>query len=187
MLEIRSLGLDGVYEVTPRRHGDQRGFFSETWRHSSLSELGIDTDFVQDNHSYSAQVGTLRGLHFQTPPAAQHKLVRVTRGAIFDVAVDIRQGSPQFGKWVGLEISAEKWNQILIPVGFAHGFVTLQPDTEVIYKVTNYYSPAHDRVIRYDDPTFAIKWPQLPLPFELSEKDRAAPFSADIDTEFTYQ
>jgi dTDP-4-dehydrorhamnose 3,5-epimerase len=187
MFEVRPLGLEGVVEILPKKHGDQHGFFSETWNRRSLSEFGIDLDFVQDNHTFSEKVGTLRGLHFQTPPQAQDKLVRVMRGAIFDIAVDIRGGSPQFGRWIGLEISAEKWNQIFIPKGFAHGFVTLQPDTEVIYKVTNYYSPRHDRAIRYDDPAFAIEWPHLPMPFELSEKDQAAPFSGDVDTEFTYQ
>ena len=148
--------LDGVMEITPSRFGDSRGFFSETWNQREFEKLGISLNFVQDNQSRSAAVGTLRGLHFQTSPRAQAKLVRVVQGAIFDVAVDIRKGSPTFGKWVGVELSQEKWNQLLVPVGFAHGFVTLAPDTEVIYKVTDYYSPEHERCIRYDDAPFQL-------------------------------
>jgi dTDP-4-dehydrorhamnose 3,5-epimerase len=174
-LEVRSLGLDGVLEILPRRMGDERGFFSETWSAPKFAEAGIMLNFVQDNHSYSAARGILRGLHYQLPPFAQDKLVRVVRGAIFDVAVDIRRGSPTFANWVGVEISARQWNQLLVPEGFAHGFLTLEPDTEVIYKVTNPYSPAHDRSIRFDDPEIDIAWPLRPAEFQLSEKDRAAP------------
>jgi dTDP-4-dehydrorhamnose 3,5-epimerase len=186
VLEIRPLGLDGVLEILPNKHGDQRGFFSETWSQRALSEIGIDLNFVQDNHSFSAAAGTLRGLHFQKPPHAQDKMIRVVRGVIFDVAVDIRKGSPDYGRWVGVEVSAEKWNQVLVPKGFAHGFVTLQPDTEVIYKVTEYYSSSHDRAIRFDDPAFDVNWPASVAPFRLSEKDRIAPFSLDVDTGFHY-
>ncbi|MDK1373993.1 MULTISPECIES: dTDP-4-dehydrorhamnose 3,5-epimerase [unclassified Sinorhizobium] len=174
-LEVRPLDLAGVLEILPRRIGDERGFFSETWSARQFAEHGVALHFVQDNHSYSASRGVLRGLHYQLPPYAQDKLVRVVKGAVFDVAVDIRRGSPSFAKWVAIEISARKWNQLLVPKGFAHGFLTLEPDTEVIYKVTNPYSPAHDRAIRFDDPDIAIAWPLPVAQLQLSEKDRAAP------------
>jgi dTDP-4-dehydrorhamnose 3,5-epimerase len=186
MLDVRPLGLEGVVEIRPRRFGDDRGFFSETWSRGGLAEAGIDLDFVQDNHSYSAARGVLRGLHFQTPPSAQDKLVRVSRGSVFDVAVDIRQGSPTYGRWVGLTVSAELWNQILVPRGFAHGFVTLEPGTEVQYKVSAAYDPAQDRGIRYDDPAIGIDWPLAPADIQLSDKDRAAPLLADVETGFSY-
>ncbi|TIT33744.1 MAG: dTDP-4-dehydrorhamnose 3,5-epimerase, partial [Mesorhizobium sp.] len=161
MLEIRPLGLDGVLEIIPKRFGDTRGFFVETYNVERFSDAGIDLRFVQDNHSYSAAAGVLRGLHYQLPPRAQDKLLRVIRGRILDVAVDIRRSSKTFGKWVALDISAEKGNQILVPQGFAHGFVTLVPDTEVLYKVTDTYSPEHDRSIRFDDPAIGVEWPSL--------------------------
>ncbi|MDX8539007.1 dTDP-4-dehydrorhamnose 3,5-epimerase [Mesorhizobium sp. M4B.F.Ca.ET.215.01.1.1] len=175
MLEIRPLGLDDVVEIVPKRHGDARGFFIETYNAERFAEAGIDLRFVQDNHSYSAAAGVVRGLHYQLPPRAQDKLLRVVRGSILDVAVDIRRGSKSFGQWVALEISAEKGNQILVPKGFAHGFVTLEPDTEVLYKVTDTYSPEHDRSIRYDDPAIGIEWPAISGGFQLSEKDLSAP------------
>lgn len=175
MSEIRPTSLDGVLEIVPVRFGDARGFFSETYNASRLAKAGIDLAFVQDNHSLSARRGVLRGLHYQLPPHAQDKLVRVVRGAIFDVAVDIRKGSPTFAKWVGVELSAEKWNQLLVPKGFAHGFVTLTENTEVVYKVTDYYSPEQDRSIRYDDPDIAINWPVTDGELQLSDKDMAAP------------
>ena len=186
MVEVRRLELDGVLEILPKRHGDPRGFFSETWNRRTLSGAGIDLDFVQDNHSRSSEAGTLRGLHFQTPPHAQAKLVRVIRGAILDIAVDIRKGSPTFGQWVGVEVSSEKWNQVLVPVGFAHGFLTLEPDTEVAYKVTDYYAPDCDRCIRFDDRAIGISWPASLAPFRLSAKDSAAPLLAEVDTGFLY-
>ena len=132
MLEVRPLELDGVLEIRPRRFGDDRGFFSEVWREDRLSEIGIRARFVQDNHSYSKARGVLRGLHYQLPPAQQDKLVRAARGSIFDVAVDIRPGSPTFGRWAGVVLSAREWNQLFIPTGFAHGFVTLEDETEVL-------------------------------------------------------
>lgn len=181
MLDIRQLGLDGVLEIKPRKFGDDRGFFSETYNAHAFAEAGVALDFVQDNHSFSAAAGVLRGLHYQLPPRAQDKLVRVTRGRIFDVAVDIRHGSPTFAKWVGIELSTQKWNQILVPAGFAHGFVTLEPDTEVIYKVTDYYAPEQDRSIRFDDPQIGIQWPVDVANVQLSEKDRAAPVLARAD------
>ncbi|RWC50974.1 MAG: dTDP-4-dehydrorhamnose 3,5-epimerase [Mesorhizobium sp.] len=178
MLEVRSLGIEGVLEIIPKRHGDARGFFVETYHAERFSQAGISLSFVQDNHSYSAAAGVLRGLHYQLAPRAQDKLLRVIRGALLDVAVDIRRSSPTFGKWVALEITAEKGNQILVPKGFAHGFVTLVPDTEVLYKVTDTYSPEHDRSIRFDDPAIGIEWPSLAGGFQLSDKDLKAPLLA---------
>ena len=178
---VRPLELDGLLEISPRKFGDDRGFFSETYNAKSFAEAGIDLTFVQDNHSYSAAKGVVRGLHYQLPPFAQDKLVRVIRGAILDVAVDIRKSSPTFGKWVALEVSADKWNQILVPKGFAHGFMTLVDNTEVIYKVTNYYSPQHDRSIRFDDPAIGIDWPLPSSGVQLSDKDQKAPLFADAE------
>ena len=178
MLEVKSLELDGVFEITPKRIGDGRGFFSETYNSSRFAEAGIDIAFVQDNHSFSAKAGTVRGLHYQLPPCAQDKLVRVVRGAIIDVVVDIRRSSPTFGRWLSLEVSAEKWNQVLVPKGYAHGFITLADDTEVIYKVSELYSQAHDRSLRFDDPDLSINWPMAASQISLSEKDRTAPYLA---------
>jgi dTDP-4-dehydrorhamnose 3,5-epimerase len=178
VLEVRSLGIDGVVEIVPKRHGDARGFFVETYNAESYARAGIDLLFVQDNHSYSAAAGVLRGLHYQLPPRSQDKLLRVVRGSIFDVAVDIRRSSKTFGKWVSLEVSAEKGNQILVPKGFAHGFVTLVPDTEVIYKVTDTYSQEHERSIRFDDPAIGVKWPSVTEGLQLSDKDLKAPLLA---------
>jgi dTDP-4-dehydrorhamnose 3,5-epimerase len=180
-LEIRSLGLEGVLEIVPKRHGDARGFFMETYNAERFAQAGIDLLFVQDNHSYSAAAGVLRGLHYQLAPRAQNKLLRVIRGSILDVAIDIRRNSKSFGKWVALEVSAEKGNQILVTKGFAHGFVTLVPDTEVLYKVTDTYSPEHDRSIRFDDPAIGIEWPSVPGGFQLSDKDLKAPLLADAE------
>lgn len=186
MVEVRGLGLDGVCEVRPSRIGDERGFFSETWNAAKFAQAGIQVDFVQDNHSLSRARGVLRGLHFQTPPFAQDKLVRVLRGAIFDVAVDIRKNSPTFGKWVGLELSEKDWNQVFVPKGFAHGFITLEPDTEVAYKVSAPYSSAHDRSIRFDDPRIGVEWPVAASDIILSAKDAAAPMLANVETGFVY-
>lgn len=178
-MDVVSLDLAEVKILSPRKFGDARGFFSETYNRDSFSAHGLDHVFVQDNHSFSATAGTLRGLHFQLPPFAQDKLVRVTRGAIFDVAVDIRRGSPTFGRWVGAEISAEKWNQIFVPIGFAHGFCTLVPDTEVIYKVTAPYAPDSERGIAWDDPQLAIDWPLPVAAPTLSGKDGENPTLAE--------
>ena len=149
-----------------------------------MAEAGIDARFVQDNHSFSAARGVLRGLHFQQPPAAQDKLVRVTRGSIFDVAVDIRRGSPTFGKWAGVVISAAEWNQLFVPRGFAHGFVTLEEGTEVLYKATAPYSPERERAVRFDDPAIGIEWPVERAALILSDKDRSAPPLAEVETGF---
>jgi dTDP-4-dehydrorhamnose 3,5-epimerase len=184
MIEVRETALAGVLEIRTQRFSDERGFFSETWNEEAWREAGIALKFVQDNHSLSRSPGVLRGLHFQRPPQAQDKLVRVTRGSVYDVAVDIRRTSPTFGQWVGVTLSSEAWNQLLIPRGFAHGFVTLEPDTEVQYKVTAPYSPEHDRCVRFDDPAIGVDWPMQPDQLTLSDKDRAAPALADVDTGF---
>ena len=175
MLSVEDTAIPAVKIVTPKRFGDHRGFFSETWSRKAFAEAGLDLDFVQDNHSLSAAVGTLRGLHFQSPPFAQDKLVRVARGSILDVAVDIRASSPSFGRHVAVELSAENWRQLLVPAGFAHGFVTLEPDTEVLYKVTAPYAPEHDHGLAFDDPALGIDWRLPPDALTLSDKDRRHP------------
>lgn len=185
-MNISPLAIPEVKVFRPSKHGDRRGFFSETYNKQTLSEAGIALDFVQDNHSFSADPGTIRGLHFQTPPFAQDKLVRVVRGRILDIAVDLRHGSPTFGRHVTAEISAHEWNQILVPVGFAHGVVTLEPDTELIYKVTNYYSAAHDKGVRWDDPALEIQWPVTEAQAILSDKDRKQPLLRELQAYFTY-
>jgi dTDP-4-dehydrorhamnose 3,5-epimerase len=184
LLEARPLELAELIELTPRRFGDSRGFFSEVWNQARFAEVGVPQDFVQDNVSVSRTKGVLRGLHFQTPPAAQAKLMRVSRGSIFDVGVDIRRSSRTYGRWAGVVLSAEKWNQLYVPEGFAHGFVTLEDDTEVTYKVSAAYSAEHDRAIRFDDPAIGIDWPIDGEPL-LSEKDAGAPLLADVETGFS--
>lgn len=175
MLEVRRLDIPEVIEILPRKFGDDRGFFSETYNASRLADVGLNIVFVQDNHSHSSEVGVVRGLHYQLPPFEQDKLIRVISGRIYDVAVDIRRSSASFGKWVGRDVSAERWNQILVPKGFAHGFVTTEANTEVVYKVSAPYAPEHERAIRFDDPELAIVWPGDHTSFKLSEKDRQAP------------
>lgn len=176
--------LAGLIEVVPDRYADERGFFSEVYNKAVWHDGGIDVDFVQDNYSLSRETGTLRGLHLQTPPMAQAKLVRVARGRVFDVAVDVRVGSPTYRHWVGIELSAEKGNQLFIPTGFAHGFLTLEPDTEFLYKVSAPYSRPNDRSIRYDDSAIGIDWPIDINVDALSTKDRDATSLADTDTGF---
>ena len=185
-MEVEELSIPDVKILRPTRHGDHRGFFSEVYNKKTLVTAGIDIDFVQDNHSLSAERGTVRGLHFQTPPFAQHKLVRVVRGSVFDVAVDLRRGSPSFGKHVTAVLSAEAWNQIFVPIGFAHGFMTLEPDTEVIYKVSNYYAPDHDKGILWNDPALAIAWPIDDREAILSDKDRKQPRLAEVALPLAY-
>lgn len=185
-MQILDTNLPGVKLVKPKRHGDQRGFFSETYRKDLFAEAGIDVEFVQDNHSRSAAIGTIRGLHYQAPPRAQGKLVRVTRGAILDVAVDIRHGSPTFGRHVAVRISADEWNQLWIPAGFAHGLCTLEPDTEVLYKVTDYYAPEHDAGIVWNDPSLGIEWPVATELAILSEKDQRLPRLSDAPAHFAF-
>lgn len=175
--------LPGVVLINPPRFGDARGFFSESWNRRKMADHGIDLDFVQDNHSVSAAVNTVRGLHFQSPPHAQAKLVRCGCGALFDVAVDVRKDSPTFGKWVGYELTAENGLQLLIPAGFLHGFATRVPDTEIIYKCSDYYAPECDGAVRFDDPELAIDW-GLSGPAVLSEKDAKAPLMTNFDSPF---
>ena len=183
-MQVEYLNIPEVRLLSPRKHGDRRGFFSETYNRKALAVIGIDIDFVQDNHSYSADKGTVRGLHFQTPPFAQDKLVRVARGSVFDIAVDLRQGSPTYGRHAGAVLSAQAWNQLLVPIGFAHGFMTLEPDTEVIYKVSNYYAPDHDKGLLWNDPALGISWPIADAEAVLSEKDRKLPRLAELITPF---
>ena len=176
--------IPDVKVLTPRKFGDDRGFFSETYNKLTLAELGIDLEFVQDNHSLSVPRGTIRGMHFQIPPFAQDKLVRVVRGAILDVAVDLRRSSPTYGRHVAVEVSAAKWNQVMVPIGFAHGFCSLEPDTEVIYKVTNYYSVEHDRGVLWSDPALGIEWPVSAERAFLSDKDKNWPPLAELPAVF---
>ncbi|HBN49812.1 MULTISPECIES: dTDP-4-dehydrorhamnose 3,5-epimerase [Thalassospira] len=173
-MKLELLEIPDIKLLYPKKFEDERGFFSETYNQKMFSEIGIDTKFVQDNQSLSRKVGVLRGLHFQKAPFAQDKLIRVIRGSILDVAVDIRVGSPTFGKNVFAEISSDKWNQIFVPVGFAHGFVTLEPDTEVHYKVSNTYAPETECSIRWDDPYLDIDWQIDPTKVTVSEKDSNA-------------
>ena len=185
-MQIEDTPLAGLRVLTPRRFGDERGFFSESWNRRLLAEHGMDYDFVQDNHSVSARINTVRGLHFQSPPHAQAKLVRCGKGRLFDVAVDIRKGSPTFGQWFGVELSFENGRQLMIPAGFLHGFATREPDTEIIYKCTDYYSPTSDGAVRYDDPGIGIDW-GLTGAAILSHKDAAAPRLADFATPFSFE
>jgi dTDP-4-dehydrorhamnose 3,5-epimerase len=186
-LEITQTDLPGVLILTPRRFADARGFFSESWNQRVMEEAGIEIAFVQDNHSLSRDVGTVRGLHFQSPPHAQAKLVRCGRGALYDVAVDVRRGSPSYGKWVGVELSADNGRQLLIPAGFLHGFVTREPDTEVIYKCSDFYAPECDGAVRFDDPDLGIDWGIEASAAVLSDKDRAAQSFAAFDTPFVWE
>ncbi|MBL8562980.1 MAG: dTDP-4-dehydrorhamnose 3,5-epimerase [Gemmobacter sp.] len=184
-MQLDPTALPGVQILTPPRFGDARGWFSETWNAARMAEAGLDLAFVQDNHSFSAEKGTLRGLHFQRPPRAQDKLVRCTRGAIWDVAVDIRKGSPAYGHWVGVELSAENGRQLLVPKGFLHGFLTLTADCEVQYKCTDTYAPDCDGAVAWD--SVGIDWGLNGAQPVLSAKDAAAPPLSAFDSPFTYE
>lgn len=184
MLHVEPTELEGVRIITPKRFGDERGYFCETYHRQRFAEAGIDIEFVQDNQSRSARAGTVRGLHFQSPPVAQDKLVRVVRGRILDVAVDIRRSSPTYGRHVAVELSAENGRQLLIPVGFAHGFCTLEPDSEVVYKVSAFYAAAHDLGLAFDDPALGIAWPVDPAQAVVSDKDRRQPRLSDLASPF---
>ncbi|MBE2275274.1 MAG: dTDP-4-dehydrorhamnose 3,5-epimerase [Rhodobacteraceae bacterium] len=184
-MNIEKTELPEVLILTPRRFGDSRGWFMETFNATRMAEAGIAIDWVQDNQSFSAARGTLRGLHYQAPPRAQDKLVRCSRGAILDVAVDFRDGSPSFGRWVAVELTAGNGRQLLVPRGFLHGFVTLTDDVEVLYKCSDLYSPEHDGALRWDDPQIGIDW-GFAAPI-LSDKDRAAPLLADAPRPFRWQ
>jgi dTDP-4-dehydrorhamnose 3,5-epimerase len=183
-VDFQRFDIDGPVLITPRRFCDHRGFFSETFRADLLAANGIDAVFVQDNHVRSGSRGVLRGLHFQIPPQAQGKLVRVARGSILDVCVDLRQNSPTYGKHVAAELSAANWQQLWVPVGFAHGYVTLEADTEVLYKTTDTYAPQHERSLAWDDPALAIDWRVPHGEVTLSDKDRAQPRLADLGVVF---
>lgn len=189
-MQFHETGLPGLLLVEPKVLRDSRGFFLETWSRKAFASLGLGYDFVQDNHARSVSPGVLRGLHFQVPPASQAKLVRVSRGAVFDVAADLRKGSPTFGKWFGAILSAENFRQMLIPRGFAHGYLTLAPDTEFQYKVDAPYAPDLDAGLAWDDPDLAVAWPlaehgvAAPL---LSDKDRLLPRLAGFDSPFTFE
>ena len=186
-MQVLETDIAAVKLLTPVRHVDSRGFFSEVFKENVLREHGIDIHFVQDNHSLSASKGVVRGLHFQIAPFAQAKLLRVTAGSMFDVAVDIRRGSPSFGRHIAVVLSATEWNQIFIPEGFAHGYCTLEPNTEVIYKVSAYYSPAHDRGLLWNDPALDIAWPVSANDAIVSDKDRIHPVLSRLPRYFRYE
>jgi len=180
-VQVEAFAPPGLVAVTPRKFGDARGFLSETWSRRRFAACGIDVDFVQDNHSHSAPAGTIRGLHFQVPPHDQGKLVRVVRGAVLDVVVDLRHGSPAFGRPVAVELSAANWRQLFVPPGFAHGFVVLSETALFAYKCTDYYLPQYDRGVRWDDPQLAVAW-NAPQPL-LSAKDARLPLLREIPLE----
>ncbi|WP_106609948.1 dTDP-4-dehydrorhamnose 3,5-epimerase [Shimia abyssi] len=182
---IERSSLPAVLILTPDRFEDKRGYFSETWNRKTLVDAGVDLDFVQDNQSFSAQVGTVRGLHFQAPPHAQDKLVRCSQGAIFDVALDIRCGSPTYGHWVGVELNAANGRQLLIPKGFLHGFVTREPASVVQYRCTDYYSPTQEGAVVFDDPDLGVDWLLSGEPI-LSPRDSSAPCFADVESPFSW-
>jgi dTDP-4-dehydrorhamnose 3,5-epimerase len=186
-MQVIATDICEIMILLPVRHSDERGFFSEVFKESVLQKQGVAVHFVQDNHSLSESKGVVRGLHFQIPPFAQAKLLRVTAGSVFDVAVDIRRGSPTFGRHVAVVLSATEWNQIFIPEGFAHGYCTLEPGTEVLYKVNRYYSAEHDRGLLWNDPCLGIAWPIEAGNAILSDKDRRHPVLANLPHYFQYQ
>jgi dTDP-4-dehydrorhamnose 3,5-epimerase len=187
MMQIIDTAIAEVKILVPRRISDQRGFFSEVWNARDFASAGIDAAFVQDNHARNQHKGTLRGMHYQVPPAAQGKLIRVTRGAVVDVAVDIRRGSATFGRFSEVVLSVDNWRQVWVPPGFAHGYCTLEDDTEVQYKVTGFYSAPHERGIAWNDPRVAIPWPVSLEIVTVSERDRMHPFLADQPDLFEYR
>lgn len=183
-MKIEKTAIEGVLIVTPQRHGDARGFFSETFKQDALREAGADIDWIQDNHAFSAARGVVRALHFQKPPAAQAKLVRVTRGAVYDVAVDLRRASDTYGQYVGVELSADNWRQLLVPAGFAHGYCALTENCEVLYKVDAPYAPASEGGLFWADPDLAIDWPIGRAEALLNARDEAWPRFADFVSPF---
>ena len=184
-MRIEKTGIDGVLLITPPRFGDRRGFFCETYNRETFAGAGIEIDFVQDNQSLSARAGTVRGLHFQAPPRAQDKLVRCGRGRLFDVAVDIRRGSPSYGQWVGYELSFENGRQLLVPAGCAHGFMTLEPETEIVYKCSDTYAPETEGALLWNDAEIGIDWPLPDIEPVISERDAGAPGLAGFDSPFS--
>jgi dTDP-4-dehydrorhamnose 3,5-epimerase len=186
ILDVKSLAIDGVKLITPRRFADSRGFFVETYNQKSIAAAGITTTFVQDNQSLSTRRGTIRGLHFQLAPEPQAKLVRVMAGSVYDVAVDLRTGSPTYGQWCGATLTAAVGEQLFIPVGFAHGFCTLEDDTMVAYKVDGFYAKACEAGLRWDDPDIAIDWPVAATEVQVSDKDAVLPFLRDAKTAFGF-
>jgi dTDP-4-dehydrorhamnose 3,5-epimerase len=185
-MKIEKSNIEDIFSIVPRKREDHRGFFSETYSKDALAAEGVTANFVQDNHVYSAKRGVLRGLHFQIPPRAQGKLIRCARGAILDVNVDIRRGSPTYGKHIAVELSAANWKQLWVPPGFAHGYVTLEADCEVIYKVTDSWVPDCERGVAWDDPDLGIDWRLPSADFNLADKDRANPRLAEIEEAFHY-
>jgi dTDP-4-dehydrorhamnose 3,5-epimerase len=185
-MDVKELDLAGVLLLRPRRFADARGYFTETYNQKTYSEAGVEAAFVQDNQSFSRQRGTIRGLHFQVPPLPQAKLVRVLRGSVYDVAVDVRAGSPTYGRWIAVELTADSGEQLFVPRGFAHGFCTREPDTEVAYKVDNVYAAECDSGLAWNDPTLAIPWPVAPQEAVLSDKDRALGRFSDFVSPFRY-
>src|SRR6267142_4502622 len=185
-MQVERFFIEGLLALTPVKHSDPRGFFSEVYRREVLTAEGVEAEFVQENHVHSTKRGVLRGLHFQVPPRAQGKLVRCARGAILDVAVDIRSGSPTFGHHVTVELSSANWRQLWVPPGFAHGYLTLEPHSEVIYKVTEYWAPACERGIAWNDPNLAIDWGILAADVTMADKDRTHPRLADLEPAFYY-
>lgn len=184
-MEIRRFDVDGPVEIIPRKIEDERGYFSEIFRLNTFAEHVPGVEFVQDNQSLSVRIGTIRGLHFQTKPAVQGKLVRCLAGRLFDVAVDLRADSPTYGKWVSVELSPEENNQLWVPPGFGHGFCTLEPNSVISYRVTGYYSPENDKGVAWDDPTIGIRWPSVADPDTLSAKDRQQPRLAELPAYFS--
>ena len=187
MTKVTPQAIPEVLLIEPAKHGDERGFFSETYNARALAEAGFEGVFVQDNHSRSPKKGTVRGLHFQAPPFAQDKLLRVTRGAILDVAVDIRVGSPTFGRSVAVELSAENWRQLLVPKGFAHGFQTLTDDCDVLYKVTDFYAPQAEGGLLWSDPAFGVDWPLTGDQVSINARDASFPTLAELQSPFQYE
>jgi dTDP-4-dehydrorhamnose 3,5-epimerase len=185
-MKIERFEIEDVLLIVPTKRFDERGFFSETYRSNVLTAEGVRVEFVQENHVYSAERGVLRGLHFQIPPRAQGKLVRCTRGAILDVAVDIRKGSPTYGRHVAVALSAENWSQLWVPPGFAHGYLTLETHCEVIYKVTEYWAPTSERGVAWNDPSLAIDWGISAADVTLADKDRINPLLAELEPLFHY-
>ena len=184
-MDLRSFDIEGPTELRPRKIEDRRGYFSEIFRLNTFAEAVHPVEFVQDNQSLSVRAGTVRGLHFQTKPVTQGKLVRCLAGRLFDVAVDIRSDSPTYGKWVSVELSPEENNQLWVPVGFAHGFCTLEPNCIISYRVTGYYSPENDKGVAWDDPQIAVDWPSIADPETLSAKDRQQPRLAELPSYFS--